>query len=530
MSASKPRKVANGATDHGVRLLEPTEKKNHFRITWTENGKRKETTATEEFDARNLQVQIEKRLATENGHRSLLTVQEMIDAYITPEKGELTRNRWSLKHLRSVKQIMDAEIPDEVKSLQCSQLKLHHLEAIVAKSRSTSMAEHWISVLNAFVNWGYNNGWILNDPVKWTTALNRKLGFIREENASNMGARTKDVVTSGESRMYVHADQIPSHEHVHALGKAAAKVTNDWRYELLINLAAYSGLRDGEIFDLDVDHVDAESRDIYVETQRLDDAGNLSRTYPKKRKRRRTTYVEVTPMGYELAEKLKERIAELNELQEAPLIKNGERRKLLFPNSKGSWISNSNFAKRVRLPAQELAGWPKRVLTDEEMRIELDKRKERAKRKAKKLKAEAKAAEERGEVLKVKAPRKKKPDSAIPENVAENPQPKEPAIEPIFMWNFHSLRHVFCSYMINELKCAPIDVSIAAGHENISTTLSMYVSASASSLNRLKASTEMIKKVTKKKPASPTKKKPTSSTKRKPAKKSTQSTKKRGTK
>jgi integrase len=530
MSAPIVRKPANGVTDHGVRLLDPTDKKSHYRITWVEDGKRKETTASDPFDARNKQVQIEKRLSTENGHRSLLTVQEMIDAYIKPEKGELTRNRWSPKHLRSVKQIMDAEVPEDVKQLQCSQLQLHHLEAIVKKSRSTSMAEHWISVLNAFVTWGYNNGWILNDPVKWTTALNRKLGFIREENASNIGARTKDVVTSGESRMYIHADQIPSHEHVHALGKAAAKVTGDWRYELLINLAAYSGLRDGEIFDLDVDHVDADLRDIYVETQRLDDAGNLSRTYPKKRKRRRTTYVEVTPMGYELAEKLKERIAELNEMKEAPLIKNGERRKLLFPNSKGSWISNSNFAKRVRLPAQELAGWPKRVLTKEELRIELEKREERARRKKKKLEAEAKAAKERGEVLKVKPPKRKKSDSAVHENVSENPEQKEPSIEPTFMWNFHSLRHVFCSYMINELKCAPIDVSIAAGHENISTTLSMYVSASASSLDRLKASTEMIKKVTRKPRDISSKKKPTKATKKKPVKKSTPAKKKPGTK
>ncbi len=497
MASTSERGKARGYTPHGVRYTAPKEKGGYFRITWMEGGRRHETTAKDDYEAQNKLVLIEKRLATENGHRSLLTIGEMVNAYVNPEKGKLTRPKWTPKHERAVKQILFAEVYEQLKDLQCGQLELHHLETIVERSRSTSMAEHWVKVLNTFVRWGHNNGWIISDPTPWISALNRKLGYIREENESSTHARGKDVVTSGESRMFVHKDQIPSHEQVHALGKAAAEVSGrDW-YELLINLAAYSGLRDGEIFDLDIDHVDTKTRDIYVETQRLDDAGNLSRTFPKKRKRRKTTYVEVTPEGYELARKLKERVELLRKMPFTPTVQNGEQRKLLFPNTRGGWVSNSNFAKRVRIPAQEAAGWPRQVLTDEVLNTERQKRDERARRKEKKEAEEAKAAKERGDVPLIVEKSKK--------NVDE--ESKEQEIEATFIWNFHSLRHVFCSYMINELGCAPIDVSIAAGHENISTTLSMYVSASNSSLDRLKASTARIKKASKKpKGAAPVKK------------------------
>lgn len=497
MASSSKRGKARGVTPHGVRYTAPKEQGGYFRITWMEDGKRHETTAKDDYEAQNKLVQIEKRLATENGHRSLLTIGEMINAYVNPEKGKLTRPKWTPKHERAVKQILFAEVYENLKDLQCAQLELRHLEAIVDRSRSTSMAEHWVKVLNTFVRWGHNNGWIISDPSPWISALNRKLGFIREENESTTHARGKDVVTSGESRMFVHKDQIPSHEQVHALGEAAKKVSGKEWYELLINLAAYSGLRDGEIFDLDIDHIDTKTRDIYVETQRLDDAGNLSRTFPKKRKRRKTTYVEVTPEGYELADELRKRVALLRAMKVTPTVQNGEQRKLLFPNSKGGWVSNSNFAKRVRIPAQELAGWPKHALTDELLNVERQKRDERLRRKAKKEEAEAKAAKERGEIPLVVKTKKKKSLSAE-ESTNEIDETSESSIEATFIWNFHSLRHVFCSYMINELGCAPIDVSIAAGHENISTTLSMYVSASESSLSRLKASTARIKSATKK--------------------------------
>jgi integrase len=212
---------------------------------------------------------------------------------------------------------------------------------------------------------------------------------------------------------------IPSKADVQKLGEAVSQLTGVWWMELMINLAAFSGVRLGEILDLDPSHIDVKNRIIKIEYQLLDDAGNLSRQLPKWDVQRRTVFPEVTPSGYKLAEQLQRRIKEVKSTHKIPTLQDGTNRLLLFPNSNGGWMSGANFSTRTRRPAQELAGW---------------------------------------------------------------------VVDPIsgkFIWNFHSLRHVFCSYMINDLRCDPADVSIAAGHGSISTTLEMYVGRADGVLERL---------------------------------------------
>ena len=56
-----------------------------------------------------------------------------------------------------------------------------------------------------------------------------------------------------------------------------------------------------------------------------------------------------------------------------------------------------------------------------------------------------------------------------------------------YRWDFRSLRHVFCSYYMFELNKDARDVSVAAGHENVATTLRMYAGPTAGALDRLTA-------------------------------------------
>jgi integrase len=56
-----------------------------------------------------------------------------------------------------------------------------------------------------------------------------------------------------------------------------------------------------------------------------------------------------------------------------------------------------------------------------------------------------------------------------------------------FRWTFHSLRHVFATYYLSDLKQAASNVAIAAGHSNVHTTLSMYVGASHEAIATLSA-------------------------------------------
>lgn len=435
MAVSKNRRSATGYTDHGVRLTDPTDAKPYYRITWVEGGKRRETTASYQGDALLKMASIEKRLSVTHGERSLQTVAEMVHAYINPKKGDYSRKTWNKKHTRNIRNLLNQRLVAELGNKRCADLTLDDLKESLSKVTTASLAEHYGSALGTLISWGYREDWILKDPSKWTKELNMLRDRIKSEK------RKKNAVVAGESSKFVSKKDIPSASDVDKLAKATVEVTGIWWYELLVNLAAYSGARDGEIFDLDVDDVDPIARIMNIETQRLDDGGNLSQELPKWDTVRTTTFVERTPMGYPLAAQLQRRVNELKGLDtrgkkvediEIPVLQNSQQRLLLFPNTQGGWNSNSNFAKRVRLPAQKKAGWKK-------------------------------------------------------------------AKDGKYLWNFHSLRHVFCSHMISDLGCAPIDVSIAAGHKNLSTTLEMYVGNSEGAIDRLRA-ISAFSKVAKSKP------------------------------
>jgi len=454
MTTSKKRRTAANWTDNGVRLTEPTDAKPYYRILYFEGGKRGETSASTHSEAIVKVAGIAKRLSVTHGERSLQTVKEMVEAYVNLGRGDYSRKSWGRKHTRTVRNMLNQRVVEDLGDKVCADLTIDDFKMTLSKVNTASLAEHYASVLCTMINWGYRQDWILSDPSKWTKEINR----LRDNIKSTKGIQK--AVSAGESGKFVTDKEIPSAEDVDAVAKAAAEVTGVWWYELLFNLAAYSGARDGEVFDLDIDDVDPSKLIMTIETQRLDDAGHLSQELPKWNTVRKTTFLKVTPMGYKLAEQLQRRINELKGLDAkgkkvrdviVPELQNKQHRLLLFPNTKGGWMSNSNFAKRVRIPAQKAAGWKK--------------------------------------------------DS-----------------DGKYIWDFHSLRHVFCSHMINELGCAPIDVSIAAGHKNLATTLEMYVGNSAGAIDRLRAMSGMpIKKTaTRKTPAKATAKKSTV-TKKKPA-------------
>lgn len=407
-------RASKWVTNQGVKIYPPSSR-GYWRIVWIEDGKPRDTSAKSEPEALNKAGEIEQRLRTTNGKRTMLSVKEMYLSYVDEEQGGDTRNEWGKKHTRNTKQIFLKTILPAIGDKQCSAIKTVHLKKLIKQKMTPSNRQHLLSTLTAFMKWGYREGWILEEP----TRLLAGLTYVSKVKRKKGSAIYQVGKIAGESKLAVDPKAIPSKADVQKLGEAVSQLTGVWWMELMINLAAYSGVRLGEILDLDPSHIDVKNRIIKVEYQLLDDAGNLSRQLPKWDVQRRTVFPEVTPTGYKLAEQLQRRIKEVKSTHKIPTLQDGTNRLLLFPNVSGGWMSGANFSTRSRRPAQKLAGW---------------------------------------------------------------------AIDPTtgkFIWNFHSLRHVFCSYMINDLRCDPADVSIAAGHGSISTTLEMYVGRADGVLERL---------------------------------------------
>ena len=161
------------------------------------------------------------------------------------------------------------------------------------------------------------------------------------------------VTVAGESALLVDPAEIPSSNDVGALGRALAARAHGERDELMVNLAAYSGLRWGELTALTTAQIDPAARVITVDRKVVEISGQLYVEAPKNRKFRRTIYPRLTPGGYPLAERLAVRIEEARAEQEAGTNPLG----LIFPASAGKYWRSSNFNRRILQPAYLKAGW-----------------------------------------------------------------------------------------------------------------------------------------------------------------------------
>ena len=121
----------------------------------------------------------------------------------------------------------------------------------------------------------------------------------------------------------------------------------------MANVAAYAGLRQGELFALTAGQIATDARVITVDRKLIEVAGHLYVEAPKCRKFRSTIYPVRTPDGYPLAEKLAARIEAARAEQQAGTSPLG----LIFPSPRFRHWRSSNFDRRVLAPAYRAAGW-----------------------------------------------------------------------------------------------------------------------------------------------------------------------------
>ena len=398
---------AKYTTDFGIRIYAPKPSKNYWRISYVDQeGKLRDTTATSEKMALDKAAEVEVLLRNNVGNLPHNSVSEMITEFVN-EKTKVhsgSRAEWGIKHTSSQESIFKNHILKAVGDKKCMKLTNTDLVKIIESCKTVDLRDHVAASLSTLIRWGCAKGWLLQNSDMLLSDLNK--------------IAKRKTKTAGESKLHVDSRQIPTHQMVSKVAKAAVQVTDIWWYELMFNLAAYSGLRFGEICDLDLTDINLNKRVIKVDYQCLSNGGHKSRQLPKWDTQRETVFPEVTPSGYKLKANLKKRINELNKMTNTPVLQDGSTRKLLFPNQDGGWLCPSSFGKRVRRPAQEIAGWQK---------------------------------DRSGK----------------------------------YLWNFHSLRHVFCTYyLVNEKKLIT-DISTTAGHASYLTTWEMYVGNTQGVLERM---------------------------------------------
>lgn len=322
-------------------MYPPRSSGGRWRAVWREDGKRKQCESVSQDRLNAMLDKVRERIVT--GAPNLTKPgADLIAWYLNPDRLPV-EEPWSRKHADTQRRLCEKYAAPVLAGTICQDITVAQAQAIVNAAPTASEGGRVHRMLSALVNAGLKGGYLVNpmlSEVHWQ--------------ASGRPTPAPKVTVAGESALLVSPAEIPSHADIGTLGRALAAGQGGERDELMANLAAYSGLRWGEIAALTVLQVVEAAREITVDRKVIEVGGEMFVEAPKNRKFRRTIYPNRTPDGYPLAEKLAARIKEARAEQVAGTNPLG----LIFPNRVGDahWRL-SNFNRRRLQPAYLVAGW-----------------------------------------------------------------------------------------------------------------------------------------------------------------------------
>jgi integrase len=324
----------------GITVYPAREQGGRWRAVWYEDGARRQCeAATEDRLAAKLE-KVTERLAADAPNLERPGA-DLIAWYLSPDRHPADRP-WSAKHADTQRRLCGRFIAPVIAAVTCQDIKVAHMQRAVSAAPTAGEGARLHRCLSAMVTAGIAGGYLTNPrlrEVHWQPG--------------NRPAPAPQVSMQGEAAQYVDPAEIPAAADVARLGQALAAGRRGDLAELMANTAAYTGLRQGELFALTAGQIDPAARVIDVDRKVIDVSGKLLAGAPKGRKRRKTIYPARTPHGYPLAGKIAARLEEARAEQQAGTNPLG----LMFPSPRGTWWRSSNFDRRVLAPAYLTAGW-----------------------------------------------------------------------------------------------------------------------------------------------------------------------------
>ena len=321
-------------------MYPPRDKGGRWRAVWHEDGERQQCESVSEEKLAAKLEKVRQRLATGAANMTKPGA-DLIAWYLNPDRLPVTE-RWSRKHADTQRRLCQRYATPVIGAVTCQDITVSHTQKIVNAAPTAGEGDRVHRMLSAMVGAGLKGGYLVNPMlagVHWQ--------------AGDRPLPAPKVTVAGESALLVDPFEIPSSNDIGALGRALAARAHGEQDELMANLAAYSGLRWGELAALTNAQVAPAARVITVDRKVVEVSGQIYLEAPKNRKFRRTIYPRLTPGGYPLAERLAARLAEARAEQEAGANPLG----LIFPASAGKYWRSSNFNRRVLQPAYLKAGW-----------------------------------------------------------------------------------------------------------------------------------------------------------------------------
>jgi integrase len=324
----------------GILVYPPEAAGEPWRAVFTENGRRRFRQAMTEAGLAAKLAKVTERLRAGAPDMERPGA-DLIGHYLDPDRLPVAR-RWSRRHADTQRRLCQRFAAPVIAAVTCQDITPGHMQQIVNAAPTASEGDRLHRCLSAMVTAGIKAGYLANPR-------------LREVHWQAVGRPVPEPAASvsGESALWVDPAEIPAGTDVAKLGQALTLGRRGELDELMANLAAYTGLRQGELFALTTGQIATGTRVITVDRKLVEVAGHLYVEAPKCRKFRATIYPVTTPDGYPLAGKLAARIEQARAEQQAGRNPLG----LIFPSPRfGHWRS-SNFDRRVLAPAYRAAGW-----------------------------------------------------------------------------------------------------------------------------------------------------------------------------
>jgi len=324
----------------GVTVYPARREGDRWRAVWYEGGQRRQCEAVAEDKLAAKLAKVTERLAADAPNMERPGA-DLIAWYLSPDRHPAGRP-WSRRHADTQRRLCARFITPVIAAAACQDIRVADMQKVVNAAPTAGEGARLRRCLSAMITAGIAAGYLASPrlrEVHWQ--------------AGDRAAPGPPVSVAGESAQFVDPAGIPDGADVARLGQALAGGRYGDLGELMANTAAYTGLRQGELFALTIDQVAAAARVITADRKVVEVSGKLFLEAPKGRKRRSTIYPVRTPAGYPLAEKIAARAGEARAERDAGTNPLG----LMFPSPRGRYWRSSNFDRRVLAPAYLVAGW-----------------------------------------------------------------------------------------------------------------------------------------------------------------------------
>jgi hypothetical protein len=266
----------------GITVYPAREERGRWRAVWHENGQRQQCEAASEDKLAARLAKVTERLEADAPNMTLRGA-DLIAFYLSADRLPAQR-QWSRKHAHTQRRLCERFAAPVIDAVICQDIKTGHMQKIVNAAPTPGEGGRVRGMISALVAAGLEGGYLASSQlakVHWQ--------------AGDRPMPPPRASVAGESVLWVDPAAVPADGHVAGLGRALVAGRHGDRDELMAVIAAYSGLRWGELAALTIAQVDPCARVISVDRKVVEVAGHLYVEAPKNGKYRRTIYPRRTP-------------------------------------------------------------------------------------------------------------------------------------------------------------------------------------------------------------------------------------------